>query len=42
MPLGIAKTLAYRGTTYPAIREVAYGWPDLRRARWLVDQPNRG
>jgi ribosomal protein S18 acetylase RimI-like enzyme len=37
--LGIAKTLAYRGNTYPAIREMAYGWPDLRRARWLVDEP---
>ena len=36
--LGIAKTLAYRGTNYPAIREMAYGWPDLRRARWLVDE----
>lgn len=41
LPLGIAKTLAYRGTTYPAIREVAYGWPDLRRAKWLVDEPDR-
>jgi len=40
-PLGIAKTLAYRGTDYPTIREMAYGWPDLRRARWLVDEPNR-
>ena len=39
--LGIAKTLAYRGTSYPAIREMAYGWPDLRRARWLVDEPDR-
>jgi GNAT superfamily N-acetyltransferase len=39
--LGIAKTLAYRGTTYPSIREMAYGWPDLRRARWLVDEPDR-
>lgn len=41
MPLGLAKTLAYRGTTYPAIREVAYGWTDLRRARWLSDEPSR-
>jgi GNAT superfamily N-acetyltransferase len=40
-PLGIAKTLAYRGTDYPTIREMAYGWPDLRRATWLVDEPNR-
>jgi ribosomal protein S18 acetylase RimI-like enzyme len=39
--LGIAKTLAYRGTNYPAVREMAYGWPDLRRARWLVDEPDR-
>ena len=39
--LGIAKTLAYRGTSYPAIREMAYGWPDLRRVRWLVDEPDR-
>lgn len=39
--LGIAKTLAYRGTTYPAIREVAYGWSDLRKADWLVDEPGR-
>ena len=39
--LGIAKTLAYRGTSYPAIREMAYGWADLRRARWLVDEPDR-
>ena len=41
IPLGIAKTLAYRGTSYPAIREMAYGWPDLRRARLLVDEPDR-
>jgi GNAT superfamily N-acetyltransferase len=41
LSLGIAKALAYRGTSYPAIREMAYGWPDLRRARWLVDEPNR-
>jgi GNAT superfamily N-acetyltransferase len=40
-PLGIAKTLAYRGTDYPKIREMAYGWPDLRRASWLVDEPSR-
>jgi GNAT superfamily N-acetyltransferase len=40
-PLGIAKPLAYRGTDYPLIREMAYGWPDLRRASWLVDAPNR-
>jgi GNAT superfamily N-acetyltransferase len=39
--LGVAKTLAYRGTAYPAIREMAYGWPDLRRAPWLVDEPDR-
>lgn len=41
LPLGLAKTLVYRGTTYPAIREIAYGWPDLRRAKWLVDEPDR-
>jgi GNAT superfamily N-acetyltransferase len=41
LPLGVAKTLAYRGTNYPAIREIVYGWPDLRRARWLVDEPDR-
>ena len=41
MPLGVAKSLAYRGTSYPAIREIAYGWPDLRRARGLVDEPDR-
>jgi GNAT superfamily N-acetyltransferase len=39
--LGIAKPLAYRGTDYPHVREMAYGWPDLRRATWLVDEPNR-
>ena len=42
LSLGVAKTLAYRGTPYPAIREVAYGWPDLRQAGWLVDGPDRG
>jgi ribosomal protein S18 acetylase RimI-like enzyme len=41
LPLGVAKTLAFRGTSYPAIREIAYGWPDLRRASWLVDEPDR-
>jgi GNAT superfamily N-acetyltransferase len=41
LPLGMAKTLAYRGASYPAIREIAYGWPDLRRAKWLVDEPDR-
>jgi ribosomal protein S18 acetylase RimI-like enzyme len=41
LPLGIAKQLVYRGTTYEAIREVAYGWPDLRQAAWLVDEPDR-
>jgi GNAT superfamily N-acetyltransferase len=41
LPLGVAKTLAYRGTSYPSIREVAYGWPDLRRAPWLVDERDR-
>jgi|ERR671919_1221438 ribosomal protein S18 acetylase RimI-like enzyme len=41
LPLGIAKTLAYRGATYPAIREMAYGWPDLRRVPWLIDEPDR-
>ena len=30
-----------RHPDYPAIREMAYGWPDLRRATWLVDEPNR-
>jgi ribosomal protein S18 acetylase RimI-like enzyme len=41
LPLGIAKTLAYQGASYPAIREMAYGWPDLRRVRWLIDEPDR-
>jgi GNAT superfamily N-acetyltransferase len=40
-PLGIAKPLAYRGTDYPHVREMAYGWPDLRRAARLVDAPGR-
>jgi len=41
LPLGMAKNLAYRGVSYPEVREIAYGWPDLRRARWLVDEPDR-
>lgn len=41
LPLGVAKTLAYRGTSYPKIREIAYGWADLRQAGWLVDEPDR-
>jgi GNAT superfamily N-acetyltransferase len=40
-PLGIARTLAYRGADYPKIREMVYGWPDLRRAPWLIDEPSR-
>ena len=41
LPLGVAKSLAYRGTSYPSVREVAYGWPDLRGAPWLVDERDR-
>jgi GNAT superfamily N-acetyltransferase len=41
LALGVAKTLAYRGTSYPAVREIAYGWPDLRRAPWLVGERDR-
>lgn len=37
IPLGTPKPLRYRGQAYEAVREVGYGWPDLRRARWLVD-----
>ena len=37
--LGIAKTLAYRGTSYPAIREMAYGWPICAaRAGWSTSR----
>jgi GNAT superfamily N-acetyltransferase len=32
-----AKPLHYRGRSYEGVREVAYGWRDLRRARWLVE-----
>jgi hypothetical protein len=39
-PLGMAKALCYKGKRYPAVREIAYGWPDLRRANWLVDEPD--
>lgn len=38
LPLGTPKTLHYRGQQYASVREVAYGWPDLRQARWLVEQ----
>ena len=37
IPFGIAKQLRYAGEAYPKVREVAYGWPDLRRAPWLVE-----
>jgi len=37
LPLGSPKTLRYRGQNYDAVREVAYGWPDLRQAPWLVE-----
>ncbi len=37
LPLGTPKTLYYRGQQYESVREVAYGWPDLRQARWLVE-----
>jgi GNAT superfamily N-acetyltransferase len=40
-PLGVAKALAYRGTGYPHVREMAYGWPDLRRVPWLADAPDQ-
>lgn len=36
LPLGAPKCLYYGGQRYPAVREVGYGWPDLRRADWLV------
>jgi len=39
--LGVAKALAYRGTGYPHVREMAYGWRDLRRVPWLADAPDR-
>lgn len=32
------KELRYQGADYPEVREVAYGWPDLRRAPWLVER----
>jgi len=38
--LGIAKPLSFKGKQYPEVQEIAYGWPDLRRATWLVDQPD--
>jgi GNAT superfamily N-acetyltransferase len=31
------KALRYQGAEYPEVREVAYGWPDLRRSPWLVE-----
>ncbi|HEX6141226.1 MAG TPA: GNAT family N-acetyltransferase [Geminicoccaceae bacterium] len=34
---GDGKLLRYAGEEFPEVREVAYGWPDLRRARWLVE-----
>lgn len=37
LPLGMPKALQYRGQEFQAVREVAYGWPDLRRAAWLVE-----
>lgn len=37
--LGIAKPLSFKGKQYPAVREIAYGWPDLRKASWFADQP---
>jgi len=37
LPLGTPKELRYAGRRYEAVREVAYGWPDLRRATWLVE-----
>jgi GNAT superfamily N-acetyltransferase len=35
--IGMPKLLHYGGEAYPAVQEVAYGWPDLRRAPWLVE-----
>lgn len=36
-PVGEPKPLRYGGRDWPSIREVAYGWPDLRRTSWLID-----
>jgi ribosomal protein S18 acetylase RimI-like enzyme len=38
LPLGAPKCLHYGGQRYVGVREVGYGWPDLRRTPWLVER----
>lgn len=35
--LGLPKSVHYRGQRHAAVREIAYGWTDLRQASWLVE-----